>query len=68
MPIYEYLCGRCSNKFEILTSFNNKDVRCSKCNSKKTKKLISKFSVKAEGETSLSKCSTCSSSSCDTCH
>jgi putative FmdB family regulatory protein len=68
MPIYEFLCKKCSNKFEILTSFNSKEVKCPNCKSKNVQKLISKFAVKSEGETSISKCSTCSSNSCSTCH
>lgn len=42
MPIYEYQCRECGNSFEAIVSINNtKEIRCSKCNSKNTKKLLS---------------------------
>jgi len=35
MPLYEYLCKKCTNKFEARTNFANKDnMCCPKCQSK----------------------------------
>ncbi len=39
MPIFEYKCKQCDNKFEVLhkSSTNQEEVSCPKCNSKKIK-------------------------------
>ena len=46
MPVFEYKCSDCNNKFEILhkSSTNQKEVTCPECNSSKNKKLFSAFS------------------------
>ena len=45
MPIYEYQCSECNNKFELLRHFLNTDnVSCPKCDSAKVEKILSKFS------------------------
>ncbi|HHU76757.1 MAG TPA: zinc ribbon domain-containing protein [Firmicutes bacterium] len=34
MPIYEFLCKKCENKFSVMTSISKKDeVKCPRCNS-----------------------------------
>lgn len=48
MPIYEYECGKCGARFEMLVSSSIKRVKrvkCEKCGSAKVKKLISTFSA-----------------------
>jgi len=42
MPLYEFECEKCGNKFEEIVFYNEeKKVKCPKCNSKKVKKVIS---------------------------
>jgi len=46
MPIYEYICLKCSNKFSLLQSLypEPKGTECPKCSSRKVKKVVSAFS------------------------
>jgi putative FmdB family regulatory protein len=55
MPIYEYRCESCSEKFEVLTGFAERDTAqmCPVCESSKTRVLVSSFAV-AGGEASAS--------------
>jgi len=74
MPIYEYICEKCGNEFEMLV-FKSDEPACPSCgNTKPTKKMSSfgfsvgfKFKSSSTGS-SGSGCSTCSSSDCSTCH
>ena len=44
MPIFEYKCKSCEEKFEIFRSSSNLDpVNCPKCESEDTFKLFSTF-------------------------
>jgi putative FmdB family regulatory protein len=44
MPIYEYKCKECDQKFEIFVFSNTQEnIPCAKCGSKNTEKVISKF-------------------------
>jgi putative FmdB family regulatory protein len=45
MPIYEYRCESCSGKFEVLTSFAERDRvhDCPGCRSAKTRVMVSSF-------------------------
>lgn len=44
MPLYEYRCKDCGNKFEKLVSLSEKDkIKCPGCGSENTEKLISGF-------------------------
>ena len=63
MPIFEYKCKNCDNKFEILhkSSLNQEEVICPVCNSKDSKKLLSTFSA---ASLSTSTGSGCQSGSC----
>jgi putative FmdB family regulatory protein len=51
MPIYEYRCESCSEKFELLTRFAERDTAqaCPACESTRTRVLVSSFAV-AGGE------------------
>lgn len=55
MPIYEYRCESCAEKFEVLTRFAERDTAqmCPVCESTKTRVLVSSFAV-AGGESSAS--------------
>jgi len=54
MPIYEYRCESCSEKFEVLTRFAERDSAqmCPACESTKTRVLVSSFAVTGGGESS----------------
>jgi putative FmdB family regulatory protein len=49
MPIYEYACSECFNKFEIRASLAEKGKglkpECPNCHSKKTVQVFSSFAV-----------------------
>ena len=53
MPIYEFECEKCRNRFERLMFAGDKDAPdCPKCGSKKTSKLMSACSMRAGGAVS----------------
>ncbi|HEY7092049.1 MAG TPA: zinc ribbon domain-containing protein [Ktedonobacterales bacterium] len=45
MPIYEYYCKDCRNRFELLTTYTESevDIECSKCHGANVRKLFSVF-------------------------
>ncbi len=45
MPIYEYICKSCGERFSLLqkVSATEKDTGCPKCSSSEVKKLMSSF-------------------------
>lgn len=47
MPIYEYKCGKCEEKFELRRSFSDddKDVKCPVCGAEETERLLSMFAT-----------------------
>lgn len=51
MPVYEYTCRACENKFEqLVRTMNGGDqFNCPKCGSAKTARALSVFAVGAEG-------------------
>jgi len=51
MPIYEYRCDSCAEKFEVLTRFAERDSAqvCPSCESTKTRVLVSSFAVAGGG-------------------
>jgi putative FmdB family regulatory protein len=46
MPIYEYVCMKCNEKFSLLQSIFSPcdNLKCPKCESNKVKKILSTFS------------------------
>jgi len=46
MPIYEYECRKCKERFELLQKINenNSRVRCPRCNADKPQRVLSTFS------------------------
>jgi len=46
MPIYEYVCEKCGEKFEKMRGFSDddKDLNCPKCQAPHPKRSISLFS------------------------
>ncbi|HEY7198609.1 MAG TPA: zinc ribbon domain-containing protein [Candidatus Dormibacteraeota bacterium] len=47
MPIYEYRCEACERRFEVLTSFAERDRArvCPSCESSRTRVLVSSFAA-----------------------
>lgn len=74
MPIYEFECHQCRNKFDELVSVsvNLQKIVCPQCGANSPRKLVSAFGFssggKSVGSTGSSGCSSCSATSCKTCH
>lgn len=51
MPIYEYACKSCGERFEklIRTMNSSEKIACPKCGSAQTARALSVFAVGAEG-------------------
>jgi putative FmdB family regulatory protein len=49
MPIYEFSCGECNNRFEELVFTHCEGVTCPRCQSNKVVQHLSTFSVGASG-------------------
>ncbi len=43
MPIYEYLCGDCGRRVEILILSPEKEIKCPHCQGSSLKRLMSAF-------------------------
>lgn len=65
MPLFEYKCNDCSQKFEVLvkSSAHEKEVTCPSCKSVNHKKLFSSFSASVSGSATAS-FGGCSDGSC----
>jgi putative FmdB family regulatory protein len=52
MPVYEYQCSQCDEKFELRRNIADKDsdVRCPKCGTKAPKRVLSLFSTTCSRE------------------
>lgn len=56
MPLYDFECNDCNKKYEEFAKYGKyKDVACPVCNSKKKKKIPSRFSMKFDDPKSSSK-------------
>lgn len=64
MPVFEYKCSDCNEKFEILhkSGLKQTDVSCPNCNSSNNKKLFSAFSASVAGSSASD--NSCASGSC----
>ena len=49
MPIFEYICKKCDNRFELLVRASA-SPQCPQCNSKKLEKQFSTFASSGTGE------------------
>lgn len=74
MPIYEYRCIQCGERFEVLQSIgeDGSGLGCPKCHAGNPKRLFSSCFIhgSSDGKTSgisSSSCSSCSSHMCSTC-
>lgn len=55
MPVYEYICLKCNEKFALLQSLYPPEsaTECPKCSSADVKKVLSSFSCASSGEGAL---------------
>jgi putative FmdB family regulatory protein len=74
MPIYEYICQDCGNRFEIIRPIKDADIstQCKTCQSLRTQRAVSVFFAQSgskiiAGNTN-SGCSGCSGGSCASCN
>lgn len=70
MPIYEYVCEKCGNEFEVLV-FRDEAITCPDCGAGNPTKKMSSFGFsvgyKVKASSSGSGCAGCSSSDCSSC-
>jgi putative FmdB family regulatory protein len=61
VPIYEYQCMECGEKFEkFVRSMNSPlKIECPKCGGRKVEKRLSVFGVQSSGSASDFTCPTC---------
>jgi putative FmdB family regulatory protein len=72
MPIYEYACLDCGERFETMRSMKDADapISCRQCESLRTSRMLSLFNASSGGRVVAggnTGCAGCSSSSCATC-
>jgi putative FmdB family regulatory protein len=69
MPIYEYQCTQCGERFEVRQSIgeDGSKLNCPKCNTRNPRRLLSSFYSPGSGKTEPSEISypTCSSGVCN---
>ncbi len=77
MPIYEYECSKCCEKFEKLVFRSDEAVSCPKCESSEVQKVLSVCGFKSGGDKGAassrmgaggSSCASCHSTNCSSCH
>ena len=68
MPIYEYQCAQCGERFEVRQSIgeDGSKLNCPKCNAQHLKRLFSVFSSpgSSTSEPSEISCPTCTTGTC----
>jgi len=52
MPIYEYICDECSERFEKIVINKQQEISCPKCSSKKATIQLSVFATTGSNGTS----------------
>lgn len=72
MPIYEYVCLDCGERFEKLRMMKDADqqINCVRCESDHTSRLISLFYAQSGGRVVAggnAACASCSSGACASC-
>ncbi len=74
MPIYEYLCKDCGERFELLRSIKEADtpVSCKSCQSGNTQRALSVFFAQSGSQIiaggNSGGCAGCAGGSCSTCN
>lgn len=56
MPIYEYICNACNEKFSLLQTVTTKEneTGCPKCSSRQVKKVMSSFCCSSSSDSGFS--------------
>lgn len=69
MPIFEYICGRCGEKFEKLVLNKDLAIACPKCKNRKVEKCFSSFATAgtSKGKGSSQACGSCHTKNCSHC-
>jgi len=73
MPLYEYICLDCGNRFDALRPMKEADkpILCTACTSDHTARQLSLFFAQSDGRsvagTSGGGCAGCAGGSCATC-
>ena len=76
MPIYEYVCNKCKNKFELLRPFSRstESARCPKCQNQADRVMSVCVSMSTDAANGVPKtlgggnsCASCSSGNCGSC-
>lgn len=64
MPIFEYQCSECNNKYDIFhkSQSSSEKIECPSCGSDKSKKLFSAFAASVNTSSSMP---SCASGACD---
>jgi len=70
VPVFEYKCLKCGEKFELLVGVGkeNNELKCPGCGSKDLSKLFSAFRFKGGNGSGASSCGTCAASNCNGCN
>jgi putative FmdB family regulatory protein len=72
MPIYEYVCLDCGQRFELIRAMKDADasIACKQCESLHTSRMLSLFNAQSGGRIVAggnTSCASCSSGACATC-
>ncbi|HHE46575.1 MAG TPA: zinc ribbon domain-containing protein [Bacteroidetes bacterium] len=72
MPIYDFICRKCGEKFDRLVSFDweSAGLACPKCGSEELEKAVSRVGYSGGDKfatSAASSCPTCSTGTCSTC-
>ncbi|MEW5806929.1 MAG: zinc ribbon domain-containing protein [Acidobacteriota bacterium] len=67
MPIYEYICPRCEEKFEKLVLKVSSEVSCPRCGRSDVEKLFSSFATVGRPKGQEKACGSCKSKNCSVC-
>ena len=61
MPIYEYQCTKCGERFELRRSIgdNDREIKCPKCGAESPRRVFSVFTRGSSGGVSGPSCPTC---------
>lgn len=69
MPIYEFTCNECNNRFETLVLNSREKAQCPQCHSEKLKKMISAHTIgSATAEAPACTPSACGTGACPANH
>ncbi len=62
MPIYEYRCSECEERFEKLVRLgtSTSEIECPKCGGQRVEKLISAFCARLSSATAVAPAAACS--------